>query len=141
MFAQWIAWLFGTLPPDQRSDDEHIAEQVCAIRGSRAECREQQTPGSRSNRTGDVHAQRVQRHGLSQRARRHELGHDRLPRGPHHRRTHTADERQRNQDFDRQRLAPRQQHQRAADHGQSDLDHDQEAAPVEDVGEHTGRNR
>ena len=61
-------------------------------------------------------------------------------RRPHQRRADATDEGQRDQVVDRQRAGVRQSSS-AADRGQQQLHEDQEAAAVQDVGQHAGRWR
>ena len=131
----------GALPPDQRGDHEHIAGHVRAIGRRRAEAGQQQAAGRRAQGACDVDAQRVQRHRVLEVAARHQLGHDGLPGRPHQRRAYAAHEGQRHQVLHGQRVGACQQQQAGADGGQQDLDADQEASAVQDVGQHTGRNR
>ncbi|MNX80688.1 hypothetical protein D3C86_1123530 [compost metagenome] len=140
MLAQWVGGALGALPPDQRGNHEQVAEQVQPVGGGRAERGQQQAAGGGADGTRDVHAERVERHGALQLLHRHQFRHDGLPCWPHHGRADAAGKGHGDQDLDGQRLVPGEQHQRAADHRHAELDDDQEAAPVKDIGQHAGRN-
>jgi hypothetical protein len=95
----------------------------------------------RTDGTGDVDAQRVQRHGALDILTFHQFRHDGLPRRPHQRSAYTAEESEPDQRADGQQAGMGKNHEGDADRGQQKLHGDQEFAAVENIGQHAGRDR
>ncbi|KAG1530753.1 hypothetical protein G6F50_017108 [Rhizopus delemar] len=56
LFGQAVVHLLGPFPPQQRGDDEHVAEHIRAVGRRRAESRQQQAAHGRSHGARDIDA-------------------------------------------------------------------------------------
>ena len=131
----------GARPPQQSGHHEHIADDIHAIGDGSAQARQHHAPQRRAHGARDVDAQRVQCDRRFQVFLPHQLRHDGLPGRPHQRRANAAQKRERHQREHGLHAQRGQGHQRNADAGQQQLDADQKLAAVQNVRQHTGRNR
>ncbi|MNX95329.1 hypothetical protein D3C86_1276000 [compost metagenome] len=139
-FRQCIIGVLCPWPPQKGGDNHEIAGDISAIGKGRPEGREQDAAGGRADGTGDVDAERVQRHGALDILTFHQLRHDGLPGRAHQRGADAAEEGETDQRANGQQAGLGQNHEGDADGGQQQLHGDQEFAAVENIGQHAGRN-
>ena len=140
-FGQRIISVLYPRPPQKGGDDDEVTGDIGAIGEGRPEGRKKDAAGGGTDGTGDVDAQRVQRHGAFDILTFHQFRHDCLPGRPHQRRTDAAEEGEPDQRADGQKAGMGKNHEGDADRGQQKLHRNQELAAVENVGQHAGRDR
>ena len=139
-FRQCIISIARTRPPDKCRDDDDVACNIRAIGDTRPEGGEQQAAGRGPYRARNVDAERVERNGAFDILALHQFRHDGLPGRPHERRPYPTQKGEANQCTHREQTSVRENHQTDADCRQQQLHGDQEFAPVQNIGEHAGRN-
>ncbi|MCY1295604.1 hypothetical protein D9M70_449510 [compost metagenome] len=139
-FRENVVLRYTAPPPQERRDHEDIADDIDAIGDGCSGPGEQQAAKRRTDRAGDVDAERIQRHGALDVLPRDELRHDRLPGGGDQCRPYAADEGQRDQRAHGLQARGGEKQQTEARQCEQKLHQDQEFAPIENIRENPCRN-
>ena len=130
---------FGS-PPQQSACDEDIGEDVETVNGSGSRKSEQKSTQGGPDGPRNVDAERIDRHGAFQVGSGNEFRRDGLPGRRRQSSAHAAEEGEDDEAFDRDRARPGQNGEQGAYASENNLENDEKAAAVKDVGQDTGRN-